>query len=67
MDALRAARKQIADENGVAPFVVFHDATLIGMIDARPRDLNEMLEITGIGQAKLQKYGQRFLEVLAQH
>lgn len=67
MDALRAARKQIADENGVPPFVVFHDATLIGMIDARPRDLNEMLEIAGIGQAKLQKYGQRFLEVLAQH
>ncbi|MEQ9452417.1 MAG: DNA helicase RecQ [Pseudomonadales bacterium] len=67
MDALRATRKQIADENGVPPFVVFHDATLIGMIDARPRDLNEMLEIAGIGQAKLQKYGQRFLEVLAQH
>lgn len=67
MDTLRATRKQIADENGVPPFVVFHDATLIGMIDARPRDLNEMLEIAGIGQAKLQKYGQRFLEVLAQH
>jgi ATP-dependent DNA helicase RecQ len=64
LEALRAVRKQIADANGVPPYVVFHDATLVGMIDQRPATLVEMLNISGIGQAKLQKYGQQFLGVL---
>ena len=62
--ALRAQRKQIADANGVPPYVVFHDATLVGMIEQRPTTLGDMLEISGVGQAKLQKYGQQFLDVL---
>ena len=64
LDALRALRKQIADDAGVPPYVVFHDATLLGLIERRPGSLGDMLEVSGIGQSKLQKYGQRFLDVL---
>ncbi len=65
MDALRETRKQIADSHGVPPYVVFHDATLLGMIEHRPRSLADLLEISGVGLAKQQKYGQQFLDVLA--
>lgn len=64
MEALRGERKRIADANGVPPYMVFHDATLVGMIENRPRSLSDMLEISGVGQAKLQKYGQQFLDAL---
>jgi len=60
-DELRALRKQIADEAGVPPFVVFSDATLVEMAAARPSDERELLAITGIGEHKLRKYGARFL------
>ncbi|MDH3643164.1 MAG: DNA helicase RecQ [Gammaproteobacteria bacterium] len=64
MQALRDLRREIADANGVPPYVVFHDATLIGMIDLHPSQLTDMLEVSGVGQAKLDKYGAAFLEVL---
>ena len=64
---LKAKRKEIAQESGVPPYVVFHDATLLEMIQVRPTSLEELLEISGIGQAKLQKYGQPFLDLLRQH
>ena len=57
-------RNQIAEANGVPICVVFHDATLLGVIEFRPAMLGDMLEISGVGQAKLQRYGQRFLDVL---
>jgi ATP-dependent DNA helicase RecQ len=44
--------------------VVFHDAALLDMIRLRPCVLHEMLEVSGVGQSKLQKYGQAFLDVL---
>lgn len=64
MDALRDERKQITEANGVPPYVVFHDAMLLSMIEFRPAMLGDMMEISGVGQAKLQKYGQRFFDVL---
>ncbi|MCB1684721.1 MAG: HRDC domain-containing protein, partial [Pseudomonadales bacterium] len=66
MDALRALRKEIADEQGVPPYVVFHDATLIEMIQVRPASPADLLEISGIGQSKLEKYGQKFLDLLGE-
>ena len=65
MEALRDLRKRIADANGVPPYVVFHDATLAEMVQRRPAALSDMLEITGVGQAKLQRYGAQFLEALS--
>ncbi|RPI59097.1 MAG: ATP-dependent DNA helicase RecQ, partial [Lysobacterales bacterium] len=63
-EALRECRRQLAVEHNVPPYVIFHDATLKQMIAERPADLTAMLSISGVGQAKLARYGERFLEVL---
>jgi ATP-dependent DNA helicase RecQ len=64
MDALRDLRKRIADEAGVPPYVVYHDASLLEMEHSRPRNLADLLEVSGVGQAKLARYGQQFLDVI---
>ena len=64
LEALKSLRKKISDEENIPPYVVFHDATLGELIEQRPSSLGELLDITGIGQAKLQKYGQKILDVL---
>lgn len=64
--ALRALRTQIARTQNVPPYVIFHDATLRAMASARPTSLKEMAEIQGVGAAKLERYGQSFLNCLAQ-
>ncbi len=61
---LKALRMTIAKENSVPPYVVFHDKTLIDMIIQKPTNLNEMGNVAGVGQSKLDKYGQVFLEKL---
>ena len=63
-EALRECRRELAAEHNVPPYVVFHDATLKAMIAARPRTPVELLQVTGVGAAKLERYGERFLEVL---
>jgi ATP-dependent DNA helicase RecQ len=64
-DALRACRRQLADEHGVPAYVIFHDRTLHEMMLVKPRSAEELLAINGVGEAKLERYGTRFLEVLA--
>ena len=66
-DALRALRKQLADEHGVPPYVIFHDATLREMAEQRPASLHEFGRVKGIGEAKLSRYGERFLQTIQQH
>ena len=66
-DALRECRRELAAEHNVPPYVIFHDATLKQMVAARPADLAAMLAISGVGQAKLARYGERFLEVIRAH
>jgi ATP-dependent DNA helicase RecQ len=61
---LRQMRKQLADKDKVPPFVVFSDVTLQEMVTVQPRDAQELLGITGIGQHKLQRYGVSFLAVI---
>ena len=63
--ALKACRKRLADEHGVPPYVVFHDATLRDMLEQRPTSASEMLAISGVGDSKLERFGADFLEVLA--
>jgi ATP-dependent DNA helicase RecQ len=65
-EALRALRKQLADEQGIAPFMVFHDRTLKDMLVARPRTLDELSAVSGVGAAKLAHYGEAFLAVLTE-
>ena len=62
--ALKAKRLELAREQGVPPYVIFHDSTLLEIHNRKPQTLDEMGQISGIGQAKLQKYGDAFLIVL---
>lgn len=63
-EALRAKRRELADDQDVPPFVIFHDATLMAMIEENPVDLKQMSYISGVGEKKLELYGEKFLEVL---
>ena len=63
--ALRACRTTLADEAGVPPYVIFHDATLREFVRLRPRTREAMLELHGVGQAKLERYGDAFLQLIA--
>jgi ATP-dependent DNA helicase RecQ len=65
-EALRAARRDIAVEAGVPPYVIFHDATLREMAAARPSSMSAMSKISGIGARKLDTYGDAFLSVIRQ-
>ena len=64
--ALKAKRMALAKEQGVPPYVIFHDSTLLEIYNQKPSNLNAMSYITGIGQAKLERYGDEFLQVLAE-
>jgi len=66
-EVLRALRKRLAQESGVPPYVIFHDATLRAMAQSRPTSLAEFAELAGVGQSKLQKYGFAFVELIRQH
>ena len=66
-EALRAARKHLADEGKVPPYVIFHDSTLREMAARRPSSLSELARLPGVGAKKLDAYGQRFLDVIARN
>jgi ATP-dependent DNA helicase RecQ len=63
-DALRALRRDLAAASGVPPYVIFHDSTLREMAAAKPRRLDELGRISGVGTRKLEAYGDAFLSVL---
>lgn len=62
---LRGLRAVIAKEEHVPPYIVFSDKTLIHMCRVRPKSRTEMLTITGVGEYKVEKYGNRFLELFS--
>ncbi len=61
---LRQKRKELADEAGVPPYVIFSDKTLVEMAAYYPQSLESLLNISGVGQVKLRQYGEAFLEVI---
>ncbi|MEI8362869.1 MAG: DNA helicase RecQ [Betaproteobacteria bacterium] len=61
---LKAKRTELAREQGVPPYLIFHDSTLLEILNRHPTTLAEMSLISGVGQAKLDRYGDAFLEVL---
>jgi ATP-dependent DNA helicase RecQ len=63
--ALREWRTATAGEEGVPPYVIFHDATLAAIVEARPSALDELAAISGVGQHKLERYGEAVLDVMA--
>jgi len=65
-ESLRALRKRLADEAGVPPYVIFHDASLREMAERKPATLDEFASIPGVGQAKLDRYGNTFIAAIKQ-
>lgn len=63
-EKLRALRLNISKELDIPPFVVFHDSTLAEMVEAKPTTREELLQITGVGEKKADKYGEQFLGIL---
>ena len=66
-EALRGLRTEIAREESVPPYIVFSDKTLVLMCRLRPKNKTEMLEVSGVGEHKFEKYGERFLWRIAEH
>lgn len=64
---LRELRKVIADSEDIAPFIVFNDATLAELARIQPKTSREMLNVSGIGDVKLSRYGQPFLSLIKEH
>ena len=64
--SLKAKRMELAKEQSVPPYVIFHDATLIEILQEKPKNLTAMGQITGVGEAKLSRYGDAFLAVIAE-
>lgn len=65
LDALKALRKSIASKKSVPAYVIFSDATLTDMCKKCPETPDEMLEVSGVGRTKLEKFGKQFLEEIA--
>ena len=64
---LKAKRMDLAKDQGVPPYVIFHDSTLLEILNQKPQTLDQMGRISGVGQAKLARYGDDFLKVLEDH
>ena len=63
-EALRAHRREVAREMGVPPYIVFHDTVLAALAVRRPTTEQSFLEVPGIGEAKAEKFGAEFIEVI---
>ncbi|MFT5710237.1 MAG: ATP-dependent DNA helicase RecQ [Halioglobus sp.] len=66
-EALRECRRELADEQGVPPYVIFHDRTLQELCVTLPQSLSQFADIGGVGERKLEKYGVIFLAVISEH
>ena len=66
-EALRELRLSLCREAGVPPYVIFHDSTLREMVRLRPSSPQEFLAVQGVGETKLERYGEAFLQVLRNH
>jgi len=66
-EALRHCRKKLAQENGVPPFIIFNDATLVEMLERQPTNREQFSRINGIGEKKTERYSEAFLNVISEH
>jgi ATP-dependent DNA helicase RecQ len=66
-EELRAQRRYIAEAQEVAPYVIFPDVTLREMVIKQPLNLADFAKLTGVGQIKLERYGQTFIDIIARH
>ena len=66
-DRLRALRTEIAREESMPPYIIFSDKTLVDMCVRAPLEKREMMQVTGVGENKYKRYGERFLAVIADY
>ena len=66
-DALRARRRELAQAQGVPPYVIFHDTTLEAMAERQPFTLEEFAALPGVGEKKLERYAETFIAVIENH
>ena len=64
---LKHLRKVLAEENEVPPYVVFSDATLVDMASKLPTTKDTMLDVSGVGQTKLTRYGDAFMQLIGDY
>ena len=64
-DALRALRTELARDQSVPPYVIFHDATLRSIALEQPQDIAALSQISGVGASKLERYGSDVIATLA--
>ena len=67
LEALKALRLSIAKEKSLPAFTIFHDSTLTDMCMKMPTTIEELLDVSGVGQVKAERYGQAFLDVIGGH
>ena len=63
-EALRNCRRELAEEQSVPPYVIFHDSTLVEMCSAAPKTLDAFSKLSGVGERKLMKYGEAFIATI---
>ena len=63
-EALRNCRRELAEEQGVPPYVIFHDSTLVEMCSLAPKTLDAFSKLSGVGERKLMKYGEAFIAAI---
>jgi ATP-dependent DNA helicase RecQ len=63
-EALRECRRELAEEQGVPPYVIFHDSTLVEMCSLAPKTLDAFSKLSGVGERKLMKYGEAFIAAI---
>ncbi len=61
---LKAKRLEISKAHNLPPYIIFHDKTLVEMVKSKPKNFDEMLKISGVGQQKIDKYGEDFLRII---
>ncbi|HWT11239.1 MAG TPA: DNA helicase RecQ [Allosphingosinicella sp.] len=66
-EALRARRREIAAQAGLPPYVIFHDSVLREMAELKPTTLHALARVSGVGETKLERYGEAFLAVIRAH
>lgn len=66
-NALRECRRKLAEEQSIPAYMIFHDATLMEMMERQPQTLEQFSRISGVGERKLEAYGDAFLDVLIEH
>ncbi|MCB6182594.1 DNA helicase RecQ [Leeia sp. TBRC 13508] len=66
-EALRKCRRELAQQHGIPPYMVFGDTTLRHMLDRRPEKVEDMQDLFGVGDSKLQKFGRDFAGVICKH